>query len=373
MDDTHLMARRQRRDAPLAGGAASLAAGLLYAASLAGCGGSGSSPHAAGRLWYAGRALCSFTQAQLERSDQSNPAISITSDAAAAAFGDLALDGNGDVWAVDSAGDQILRFPASSLDGVESATPDLVIRSDAFHSPGNLVFDGDGGLWVANCPATEDARPCAGFILRFDAPGSLTGTQSLSPSLSLRSEAPDDLSGLGAIAFDASGNLWATSLAGAVRFEDPRSLSGDVALAPYAVIQNSGYTSPWSWSPQPANVSFFMIAFDSSGALWAAAQTTGFYLSSVMKFANPESLRGSSSPAPAAVIIGEPDLLPAGGMAFDPQGNLWLATADAILQYAEPGELTGEVNPTPAVTLGVFNECSPSLYGHLVLFPAPSR
>jgi len=327
-------------------------------AALAACGGR-SAPRESGRLWYAGsRAICGFTPSQLTTGSDENPAILVTSGATTV-FSDVALDEAGDVWATDSDGDELLRFPAASLKSSGRVEPDLVLRSSALHRPGNLAFDRDGRLWVANRPIVADGGCDAGSILRFDALPTSGGTQEIGPSLRLGAATREDLLCLGAIAFDASGNLWATSYAGILRFDDPGGLSGDVALAPGAVISVAGYE----------NYSFYTVAFDAGGALWAAAQTGGFNLTSVVKFTDPGSLSGVSRPDPAVVIEGEPELFPAGGLAFDAEGDLWLATADAVLEYADPGALSGAVNPAPAMVLSVRNEAAPSLYGHLVFFP----
>jgi ligand-binding sensor domain-containing protein len=333
----------------------------VFALGLAACG-AGTPGGATGALWYAGRAVCAFTNGQLATSRTEMPGIVATSPPLTA-FSDVALDRDGNVWAVGVGADEVLRFPAAALTGSGVVGADLVIRSPALRSPGNLVFDASGNLWVANRRGGTDSVPTSdGSIVRFDRPQPLRGNQDLTPSVRIRSTQQGALYLLGAIAFDTTGNLWATSYSGILRYDHPGNLTGEVVPDPGLVIQNAGYL--------PESVYFYTIAFDASGALWAAAQTSGFSLTSVMKFANAGKLSGSTSPSPEVTITGELDLLPAGGLAFDGDGSLWLATADAILKYSNPGELSGTVNPMPTVKLGVFNEASPALHARLT-FSAP--
>ena len=163
------------------------------------------------------------------------------------------------------------------------------------------------------------------------------------------------------MAFDSAGNLWITSYAGIVRFDGVQRLGGAVTASPTAVIAKVGFAG---------NIYFYGLAFDANGALWASA-AIGDALNSVVKFASPGSLSGSSSPVPDVTIAGVGDWLPAGGLAFDPRGNLWAAASNAIIEYADPGRMSGSVVPAASATMSVFNDAAPTLYSHLVFFPAP--
>ena len=348
------MCRRTKAACSLGSGSGLLA--LACAVLLGACGSS-----ARGELWYAGTALCGFTHDQLGKSNSSYPAILVTSQSFSA-FSDVAVDANGNVWAVGVGSNEVLRFPAGAVGRAGKATPDLVIRSAALQSPGNLVFDKNGNLWVANQQTdTGTGLSDFGSIIRFDRPQSLSGTQNLAPAVQIRTSSASDLFRLGAIAFDAAGSLWVTSFAGMLRFNDPQGRSGQVTVDPDAVIAISGY---------PNNVYFYAMAFDGSGALWAAA-ASGASLNSIMKFSNPGPLSGRSSPRPVVTIAGPGDILPAGGLAFDHNGNLWTANGAAILMYTRPDALSGDVDPAPAITLNVFNQASPSLNAHLIFHPRP--
>jgi hypothetical protein len=318
------------------------------------------SPPAPG-LWYASSGVCEFTHAQLQASANTNPQIVVTSPALGVAY-DVALDANGNAWAVGSGSDNVFRFPAAALTTSGSVQADLVIHSAALKSPGNLTFDASGALWVANRPLL-DAGTMDGSIVRFDNPSALSGMQDLSPTVRITSAKAGDLFEIGSIALDASQNLWVTSFAGMMRFDNPGSQSGDVALTPAAVIDKTGYSN---------DIYFYSIAFDASGSLWAASGDGFHYLTSVTEFKNPGSFQGRSSPPAAATIQGAADQLPAGGLAFDGDGNLWMATVNAFVNYSAPGNLSGNVNPTPAISIKVMGAAAPTTNAHLVLFPPPA-
>ncbi len=321
------------------------------------CGGSDAS--AGTRLWYVGGAICAFSAAQLTTGQSGRPAIKVNVTGAQRP-GDLAIDARGDVWVADPDGNQILRLPASAVGASRDAAPDVILQSASLDDPRSLVFDAHGDLWVAN--RGSGAGPSNGSIVRFSQPGRLSGTQTVDASLRIETATADDFFLLGAIGFDPQGNLWATSYTGLLRFDGVRELSGEQTVSPSAAIATSGYL--------PRSFFFYGMAFDAEGSLWASAQTDGFDLTSVLKFTDPGKLAGTSSPVPAVTIAGEPDLLPAGGLAFDEEGSLWLATADALKKYGQPLALAGEVNPAPAVVLPVVNDASPALNAHLVFFPA---
>src|SRR5262249_19156835 len=135
----------------------------------------------------------------------------------------------------------------------------------------------------------------------------------------------------------------------------------DVSLAPSAFIDKSAY---------PNNQYFYSVAFDGEGNLWAASGDGLHYLTSVTVFENPGTLTGRSSPAPFLTITGGKDLLPAGGLAFDDDGDLWMATGESLLLYSKPGDLRGTVDPNPVITIDLTSRVAPTTNSHLV-FSSP--
>jgi ligand-binding sensor domain-containing protein len=312
------------------------------------------------RLWYGGSSLCEFTPEQLQASADHNPAV-MFSIASLTAVLDVAFDASGNAWLVGTGSDSIFRLSAASLEKPESAKPDLVLSSSALESPANLTFDANGSLWVATRPPIKNGRVEEGSIMRFDLPDGKSGALSLTPAAQLSSTTAGDLDLIGNITFDDAQNLWVSSLTGLVRFDRPLKEKGTVALDPGAVIDKTGYTN---------NIHFYSVTFDSSGALWAASGDGLHYLTSVTEFADPASLEGRSSPEARATIMGPTDLLPAGGLAFDGTGSLWLTRGNGVVMYSDPGSLSGTVDPPPDIDITVKGNALPSTSGHLLFAPA---
>ena len=327
---------------------------LLACGGATACTDTGPSPP--GELWYAGPALCGFSHEQLKESGQSRPSI-VISTPGLSAFSDVALDDHGNAWVVGIGSDDVLRFPAAELGEPGSATPDLIVRSAALRTPGNLVFDGGGALWVANRDPPPDRADGDGTLVRFDIPSGATGLLTIEPSAQLSSDTPGDLFQIGNMAIDLDQNLWVTSFAGLVRFDHPSDVLGEVGLTAGAVIDKSGYAD---------DSYFYSVAFDAAGTLFAASGDGLHYLTRVTAFGNPGALSGRSSPPPLLTISGEPDLLPAGGLAFDRIGDLWMATGVSILRYSNPAALSGTVDPAPSLTLEVTGRDAPTTNSHLL-------
>ena len=351
------------------GGKTSTAHGGRPSSSSAGAGSSnddaGSGPIAEATpsgLWYGGVSLCGFAHEQLAASSDNNPQV-IVPLADVSAVTDVAFDANGNAWVVGTGSDSVFRFSAASLAEPTSAKPDLELSSADLSDPGNLTFDSNGSLWVATRPPMKNGRVEPGSVLRFSIPDDASGKLSLSAAAQISSTTEDDLDLIGNITFDSDHNLWLSSLVGLLRFDNPLKKKGTLALDPGAVIDKSGYDD---------NQYFYSIAFDSSGALWAASGDGLHYLTSVTEFADPGSLEGRSSPDVTAKIMGPADLLPAGGIAFDATGNLWMARGNGLVMYSDPGSLSGTVSPDADLTIDVKGDAVPSTNSHLSFAPLPS-
>jgi streptogramin lyase len=332
------------------------------AGSDAGAGGMGSEayPELPAELWYGGVSLCGFATDQLTASGSQDPAVKLAIPSLTA-VSDVALDARGNAWVIGVGSDTIFRFPAESLLKKSAMTPDLQLTSSSLANPGSLVFDAKGGLWIATRPPIKNGTVSEGAVLRFDVPANATGELNLEPSAALSSTVLGDFTQIGSLAFDAAQNLWVSSFAGLLRFDDPTAITDSIEREPDALIDKSGYD----------NIQFYSIAFDRDGALWVTSADGLHYLTSIIKFDDPGSLAGVAIPKPAATIKGAADLLPAGGLAFDSSGNLWTATSAAIFEYKKPGSLQGDVNPDPDVGLSVKGAAGPTTYSHLTFYPPP--
>jgi streptogramin lyase len=311
-----------------------------------------------GYLWYAGGALSAFTKSETESSNQDGPGWLTQLSYPAKNFHDLAFDGAGNLWTIPLAGDRLLRVPADHLGDI-LPVPDLVVSSPALRGADSLVFDAEGNLWVM-CSSGVDLS--IANIVRFDNPGTLSGPQTLAPSLTIGpGTSPESRAAFTqgtAIAFDRAGSLWFAAIASVLRFDQVSGLAGQIQAAPAAVV-----------STGDALVS---LAFDPAGALWLTGASKGYTAS---RIDNPGALAGTVKPTIAARVHlpTTPSTLFAGGMAFDATGALWVITSDRILQIAGASALAGEVTPAPGVILG--NIAFPDLATKLVirpLAPAPA-
>lgn len=319
---------------------------------------------AAGYLWYsASSEINSFTQAQVQSSSSNAPAIRINPNLGYT-LDDVVFDRDGNLWAVGVPGkNKIVRFAVSSLSSSGVVAPDLTITSSELKNPWGIAFDSAGNLWVTNAIGAGGNFTT---IVRFDNPQSLSGNQTLSPSVVIgptSDNASKDLFYLvHAIAFDADGNLWVSGPDTILRFDNPQSLTGNITPTPNAVIDADGYS----------DLGFDMIAFDSDGALWVTGcQGIIPCVDFVMKFGDPSALSGVSSPTPATrITVG--NTVSVSGLAFDSDGGLWVAQAGGgiqkIINYTDPGSLSGNVTPTPAITLSTTYVAKSS---KLVFYPTP--
>lgn len=146
-------------------------------------------------------------------------------------------------------------------------------------------------------------------------------------------------SGIGGIAFDASGNLWAATSYSKVVMYSPAQLSAGGTVTPQVVLSATSAT--------PASLQHPLgIAFDAQGDLWVA--NTGS--NTVVEF-TPTQLSATGSPAPAVTLSSAAISTPF-GVAFDASGNLWVGNdSGTVLRFDASQLATG--SPTPAATLAV--------------------
>lgn len=313
----------------------------------------------AAELWFAGSVVSGLSREQVRTGAAEKPAL--VGDVAVEGAGpivDLAIDPQGNVWLVLAGQPNVYRFPSLRRSG--EMKPDLVLHSPQITNPGNLELDSNGSVWVANRAGTTSVDD--GTILRLDVSASEAGERTLDASLEIRAARKGDLAQLGHLAFDAQQNLWVTSFAGLLRYDDPRAATGALALEPGAVIDKRGY---------PSNIYFYSATFDATGNLWASSADGLHYLTSVSKFEDPGTLTGRTSPPIAATILGAMGELPSGGVTFDAAGDLWLATERSLLRYAQPGALQGTQDLSPASRIMVPASSAPTTNSHIVFtYPA---
>jgi sugar lactone lactonase YvrE len=311
-----------------------------------------------GYLWYAGFGLNAFTQANVASSNNDGPAVTVVPTVTTATFHDLVFDEMGRLWTIPTSGNQILRFPASGLMAGQSPTAELALSSAALMGPQALAFDPSGNLWVLNFAG---GGPSIASLVRFDGVQSMSGILTVSPAVTITpagdATSQSRFSEGTALAFDSSGNLWFAGVSDVLRIDRPISLTGSVTAAPTAVVSTGeAYTS---------------IAFDAGGALWITGTLQGYF---AIRIDSPSTIMGVVTPKPAA-RIGLPvttGVAFVGGLAFDSDRALWVATSNRILKLATPNEFSGEVTGIPKVTLGLPPAVMPGLASKLVFQPKPA-
>ncbi|HTA17729.1 MAG TPA: hypothetical protein VK989_00470 [Polyangia bacterium] len=121
-------------------------------------------------------------------------------------------------------------------------------------------------------------------------------------------------------AFDSSGDLW---------------VPGGDAINMYAMsaLATAGDAAPPVVLTQPANVSANFAAFDSSGNLWVSRGAPGAE-SSIVRY-TPADQMASGTPTPS-VVITSADLMDPSQLAFDKNGELWVASQgnDEVLKFS---------------------------------------
>lgn len=253
----------------------------------------------------------------------------------------IAFDNSGNLYVVDNANNTVLEFKPPFTTG-ESAS--LVIGGtqndttpSSLSSPVGIAIDSSNNLWVAD---EGDQR-----VLEFKAPLSdyesaslvLGQTNLVSNSSGANQsgfDSPLDL------AFDHSGNLWVTDSGNRriLEFTAPLSTGENASL----VIGQPNFTSSQTVETQSILASPSQIAFDSSGNLWA----TDTYNGRVMEFTAPLSdgenaslVLGQDSFTSSNTTSTQSQLTGPEGLAFDQSGNLWVldSAASRVLEFTVSG------------------------------------
>jgi sugar lactone lactonase YvrE len=309
-----------------------------------------------GYLWFAGSALNAFTKSQTEASNDTGPKFVFVPDFPITNLHDVVFDAGGNAWVIPISGNQLLRFPASSLVSGAPPMPDLVLAGPSLSSPASLVFDSSGNLWVLNY---DGAGSSVANIVRFDNLQGLSGSVGPTAALTLGpgTVAANKLlfSQASSLVFDAANNLWLVSVSHVVRIDNPLALQGSAIVTPTTVLSTTGDA-------------YAAAAFDAAGSLWITGAHAGYF---VLRIDNPGALTGTVTATPAARAQLPSDQASfAAGMAFDADGALWVALSNRLVKLPDVATLSGTMNVTPTVILGLTG--LPDLTSKLVIRPQPA-
>jgi sugar lactone lactonase YvrE len=139
--------------------------------------------------------------------------------------------------------------------------------------------------------------------------------------------------------FDASGNLWVSNVTNNTVVEFTASQLASSGNPVPAVVL--GASSGSLSGP-------YGMAFDANGNLWVANNTGN----TIVAF-TPSQLAASGTPTPTVILTNNAgSIVNPIGLAFDPNGNLWYASfTSAILVEFTPAQLAASGNPAPAVVI----------------------
>ena len=231
------------------------------------------------------------------------------------------------LWTAAASNPTILRLAASQLTANGAITPatEIFTSSAELFNLNGVAFDNDGTMWVTS----ESDSVLVGF-----SPATLGKHGSVVANTRISSVA-GSLSGPTSVAFDSQHRLWVANAANGtiVRFDRDQLTTGG---APVPAITISGLSHPGS------------LAFDAAGSIWISDTREQSILS-----LTSAQLATSGSPAPRVVLsMARDSLASPSGIAFDAQGNLWVA--DAALQRLvsfSPQQQSTSGSPAPHVTI----------------------
>src|SRR5271165_2580524 len=261
-------------------------------------------PDAAGDLWvsnYSADSVVEFTPDQLRSTATPTPAVTITSGDISGPVG-LTFDASGNLWVTNYTTSTLVRFTAAQIKTSGNLTPGIIISGaqSGLNMPETSAFAANGDLWTAN----SNSNTLVAFT-----PSQLTSSGDPTPVMTVSADANKSLDYPFGLAFDASGNLWASNEEGntLVRFTPGQLAAGGSPTPSVTLTSDPGSIEcPWQ------------ITFDGAGDLWVANEFSPVGVGSVVEF-SPDQLAASGSPTPASTINGTNTGLDApAGLAFIP-------------------------------------------------------
>jgi sugar lactone lactonase YvrE len=263
------------------------------------------------RMWLTqsngdGAQVMAFDADQLDDRGDQTPSVSLSP--ALDNVGALAVDARGRLWIASNTG-KIAGYNASRLGATSTSAPDFVIQGPAVCEdvvpcgPNAIAFDAKGNLWVSTLTR----------IVKLNA-SSLNASGSPAAAVTLKSS---DATGPRALAFDPDGNLWVGDAAGAVvKFAASRlgsSFEGSADLVIFA--EQPGPVMNGLGGPES-------LVVDGDGNLWVGYFTGG----ELVRFKQSELAMSAlqANPITPSLLIKSDVQVLVTGLAMDESGNMWL-------------------------------------------------
>lgn len=230
------------------------------------------------------------------------------------------------LWTVSGSAPAILRLdPAQLTDTTPRDAATVITTSSALlNTLVAVAFDTAGTLWAIGL---DDP-----VLLAFE-PAALTSSGSKSARRAIV-PATGSLKSPTALAFDSQQRLWVADFTGTLNRFDLDQLAVGGTQRPAVSVRVPG---------NPA-----AIAFDASGSLWVSDNVLH-----VISRYTPAQLVSTGSPLPGVVLSAtELSLVNPAGLAFDRNGNLWVANVGGpTLASFSPAQLSRTGSPAPNVVI----------------------
>lgn len=224
----------------------------------------------------------------------------------------------GDLWVTLGNNGGPEEFGGSSL---ASGNPTAGATITGLTSPYGMAFDASGNLWVSSVGTTY------GVVTEYSASSLASGTPTAVTSFTTVG------STTAGIAFDSSGNLWVTNYGlDLVTEYEASTLGSSTPTRGTSIILAEGATFYGSSG----------LAFDAAGDLWVMEFTTGG--SDRIAGFSASSLGSGSSVASVVIPLGfgGQDL----GLAFNAGGDLWVTSSGSVVEYMAASSLVPKMGIT---------------------------